>query len=141
MQKYLQWRASTEVSQKQFHMSETKVEQAYHPNGQLRWQATIRDGKPVGMVRHWHENSVVQRECPCEEEGLAHGIVKDWNNEGKLLGKSYMDHGTGIVKHWFANDQLSSEGYCVRGKRCGRSRFWLEDGTLMSVTYYMNGRE
>jgi antitoxin component YwqK of YwqJK toxin-antitoxin module len=122
-------------------MTDIKIEKSYHPNGKLEWQATTKNGKPIGVVRHWYENGVLERECPCDDEGLEHGLVKDWNKEGKLLGESNMDHGTGIRRSWFSNDQLESEIYYVRGKCCGRSRMWWEDGGLMSVNYYVKGRK
>lgn len=118
-----------------------KVERSYHPNGQLSWRGTIKNGKPVGIVKHWYENGVLQRECPYDDDGLEHGIVKDWSKEGKLLGESRWEHGTGISKSWFENGRLESESYYVRGKRCGRSRIWWEDAGLMSVAYYINDRE
>jgi len=107
----------------------------------LRWQATIRDGKPVGMVKHWYENGILKRQCFCDDEGLEHGTVKTWNKRGKLLGECHMDHGTGISKSWHENDRLKSESYYVQGKNCGRSRMWWEDGTLMSVNYYLLGKK
>ena len=122
-------------------MSNAKVESDFYPNGQLQWQATIRDGKPVGLVKHWYENGVLKRECPCDDQGLEHGIVRDWNRDGKLLGECQMDHGTGIRKSWFENGQLESEIYHVLGKRCGRSRMWWEDGKLMSVEYFLGGKK
>lgn len=118
-----------------------KIERDYHPNGQLRWQATIKNGKPVGIVRFWHENGVLAEEYFCDKDGLEHGSVKTWSKEGRLLGECQMDHGTGISKSWYENDQLESESYNVRGKSCGRSRIWEEDGSLMSVTYYLKGSE
>ena len=122
-------------------MASAKVEEAFYSNGQLEWEAMIKDGKPVGMVRHWYENGMPERECPYDGDGLKHGIVKDWNKQGKLLGEFQWDHGTGVSKNWFKNDQLRSEHYYIRGKRCGRSIIWWEDGGVMSVTYYINNRE
>lgn len=122
-------------------MSVSKVESDYYSNGQLRWQATIKNGKPVGIVRHWHENGVLQEECQCDEDGLENGVVKTWDKEGKLLGECHFDHGTGISKRWYENGQLESETHCVHGKDCGRSRMWREDGSLMNVKYYLHGSE
>lgn len=122
-------------------MCETKVENDYYANGQLSWQATIKNGKPIGLVRHWHENGVLKRECFYDNEGLEHGIVKTWNKDGRLLSECRFHHGTGLSKLWHDNDQLKSESYYVRGKDCGRSQIWDEDGTLVSVNYYIHGKE
>jgi hypothetical protein len=122
-------------------MANEEVQRDYHPNGQLRWQATIKDGKPVGMVRFWHDNGVLEEECPNDNDGLEHGVVRKWNKDGKLLGEFHMNHGTGLIKSWYKNDQLESESYYVHGKEYGRSRMWWEDGTIMGVTYYLGGRK
>ena len=122
-------------------MASAKVERTFYPNGQLDWEATIKDGKPVGLVRHWYENGILERECHYDKDGLEHGIVKDWDKEGKLLGESNWEHGTGISKSWFEDGRLKSESNYIRGKRCGRSRIWWEDGGLMSVSCYINDRE
>lgn len=122
-------------------MESAKAEKTFYPNGQLEWEATIKNGKPVGMVRHWYDDGVLKRECTYDDDGLEHGIARDWNKEGKLLGEFRWDHGTGISKNWFEDDRLRSEHHYIRGKRCGRSRIWWEDGGLMSVTYYISDRE
>ena len=122
-------------------MSNAKVESDFYPNGQLQWQATIRDGKPVGLVKHWYENGVLKRECPCDDQGLEHGIVRDWNRDGKLLGECQMDHGTGIRKSWFENGQLKGESSYIRGKLSGRRIMRGEDGEVMRITYYIRDRK
>lgn len=122
-------------------MSESKVESDYYPNGQLRWQATIKNGKPFGIVRLWHENGALEEECFCDDDGLEHGVVKTWSKEGKLLGECHFEHGTGIKKRWHENDQLERESYYIRGQSYGRSRTWDEDGSLIDVTYYLAGSE
>lgn len=122
-------------------MARAKVERTFYPNGQLKWEARIKNEKPVGMVRHWYENGALERECPYDDDGREHGIVRDWNKEGKLLSECKWEHGTGISKSWFENGSLESETFYVGGKQCGRSRIWWEDGGLMSETYYINDRE
>lgn len=122
-------------------MENAKVERTFFPNGQLEWEATVKDGKPIGIVRHWYENGMPKRECPYDDDGLEHGVVKDWNKEGKLLGESEWHHGTGLSKNWFENGQLRSEHSYICGKRCGRSCIWWEDGGLMSTTYYIGDRK
>lgn len=122
-------------------MANANIERTFYPNGQVEWEATIKDGKPIGMVRHWYENGVLKQECPCDENGLEHGVVKDWNKEGELVNESRWSHGTGVSKSWFGNGQLESESHYVHGRLCGRMRMWWEDGGIMSTTYYIRDRE
>lgn len=122
-------------------MSEANITRDYHPNGQIRYEGTIKDGKPIGMIRFWHENGVLNEELPCDDNGLKHGVVKTWNKDGKLLGECHFEHGTGLLKTWYDNSQLKSETYYACGNQCGRSRMWWEDGSLMNVCYYIEGRK
>jgi MORN repeat protein len=117
-------------------MSSIKTERYYYPNGQLRGECSLENGKLVGTTRKWHDNSVLSWESPFSE-GLQHGVIRQWNREGKLLGEYRMDHGTGISKSWYANGQLENEAASVHGRLHGRFRCWLEDGELISETYHI----
>jgi hypothetical protein len=72
--------------------------------------------------------------------GLLHGVCRQWNEVGRLLGKYRMVNGTGIQRAWHDNGQLQSELSTVRGEFSGRSRTWLRDGTLLSERIYLHGR-
>ena len=118
-------------------MKDIKVERYFYPNGQASWEASFKDGKPIGVIKKWHDNGILSWECPLDDEGLEHGTIKQYNREGKLLGKYCMDHGTGFERSWFENGQLQRESSSIRGKLCGRFRCWLDDGEFVSDTYYI----
>jgi hypothetical protein len=121
-------------------MSNIKTERSYYPNGQLRWEGSFDNGKPVGTNRQWHENGVLSSDCSYKD-GLEHGIAKQWNNEGKLLGEYKMDHGTGVRKNWYENGQLHGETSFVKGQFCGRFRIWFEDGDFIGSEFYIRNRK
>jgi len=90
-------------------------------------------------VRTWHKNGVLASEEPYQG-GLLHGLCRQWDEAGRLLGKYRMVHGTGIQRAWHDNGQLQIEVSTVRGEFCGRNRIWLRDGTLLSERFYVHGR-
>ncbi|HXB57929.1 MAG TPA: hypothetical protein VNU95_00080 [Candidatus Acidoferrales bacterium] len=120
-------------------MAEIKVERSYYPNGQLQWEGSFRNEKLTGLVKHWHDNGILSKECPYDE-GLEHGICKQWDKSGNLLGEYHMDRGTGTEKSWYENGQLERESDSVSGKLTGRFRCWMENGELISVTYYIGDK-
>ena len=74
------------------------------------------------------------------KDGLLHGICRQFDEAGRLLGKYKMVNGTGIQRAWHDNGQLQLEVSTVRGEFCGRNRIWLRDGTLLSERFYLYGR-
>lgn len=69
-------------------MSEPKIERAYHENGQLRWEGTIKDGKPIGWNRHWHENDQLKSES-YYVRGKDCGRSRMWWEDGSLMSVNY----------------------------------------------------
>jgi hypothetical protein len=122
-------------------MPKQSTERSYYPSGALRGECVVANGQPIGVTRLWHENGVLSWECPHDDNGREHGLVRQWNAEGKLLGEYRMDHGTGLERHWHENGQLERECQSIHGRLCGRFRCWLEDGELVSESYYIFDRQ
>jgi hypothetical protein len=99
----------------------------------------LRNGHKQGVIRTWHRNGVLASEEPFEND-LLHGICRQWDESGRLLGRYKMVHGTGIQRAWHDNGQLQVEVSTVGGRFCGRNRIWLRDGTLISETFCIDGR-
>ncbi len=74
-------------------------------------------------------------------DGLLHGVCRQWDAGGKLLGEFEMNHGTGVQREWHHNGRLKIEVSTVRGVFCGRNRLWLRDGTLLSEHFYLRGKD
>ena len=74
-------------------------------------------------------------------EGLRHGVCKQWNEKGKLLGSYEMNMGTGVSKRWHSNGNLKFEANLVNEIFNGRVRLWLESGKLDKETFHVNNRE
>ncbi|MEI2725687.1 MAG: hypothetical protein V9H26_19880 [Verrucomicrobiota bacterium] len=74
------------------------------------------------------------------QNGLLHGVCRQWSETGRLLGKYRMVHGTGVQRAWHENGKLQMEFSTVRGDFSGRYRLWLHDGTLLSEDIYLHGK-
>jgi hypothetical protein len=72
---------------------------------------------------------------------LLHGVCRQWDDAGRLLGEYQMKDGTGVQRDWHENGKPRIEVSTVRGVFCGRNRVWLQDGRLLSETYCIDGRQ
>jgi hypothetical protein len=71
------------------------IAQDKHPNGQLRSEYPMKDGKPHGIVREWWDNGQQSTETQFES-GQRHGNNRYWNREGRLLKEQVYDHDKSI---------------------------------------------
>jgi hypothetical protein len=122
-------------------MPNIKTEQSHYPNGQIRWEGSFEGEKLNGPNKQWHENGILSSERLYDKNGLEHGLSKQWNKDGKLLGEYRMEHGTGVSKSWYENGQLWGETSFVRGQFCGIHRVWFEDGELAGTEFHIRNRK
>lgn len=99
----------------------------------------MRHGRRHGLARCWHKNGVLSDENPYLN-GLPHGVSRQWDDTGKLLGQYRMVHGTGVQRVWHELGRLHLEFSTVRGDFCGRFRMWLHDGSLLSDEINLHGK-
>jgi len=85
-------------------------------NGQLSWEANIKNGKRDGLVRGWYENGQLWFE----------GKDKDGKKDG-------------LIKFWYENGQLWFEINNKNNMPDGLTRYWHEDGRLKSEEIWKNG--
>jgi hypothetical protein len=116
-----------------------KIERHFYRNGALREESSFIGGQLHRAHRTWHHNGRLARE-EFYEHGLLHGLCRQWNRRGKLLGLFRMKHGTGIQREWFENGQVQLELSTVAGKFTGRTRVWLQDGTLVAEQFAIENR-
>lgn len=67
------------------------IAQDKHPNGQMRSEYPMKDGKPHGLVREWWDNGQLSTETHFDN-GQRHGGNRYWNREGLLLKEQVYDH-------------------------------------------------
>ena len=73
----------------------TGIAQDRHPNGQLRSEYPMKNGKPHGLVREWWDNGQPSTETHFEN-GQRHGSNRYWNREGRLMKEQVYDHDKSI---------------------------------------------
>lgn len=71
------------------------IAQDRHPNGQLKSDYPMKNGRPHGLVREWWENGQLSTETHFEN-GQRHGSNRYWNKEGRLLKNQVYDHDKSI---------------------------------------------
>ena len=118
----------------------TAIQQNQRRSSQRRSRPSETLTRRNGVAREWHSNGVLASERRCKD-GLLHGTSKQWDENGQLLGKFRMIHGTGVQREWHDNGQLKIEVSTVGGEFCGRNRIWLRDGTLIAERFYLHGMQ
>lgn len=108
-------------------------------NGQVRERIPLVDGLRHGVVLTWHPNGLASSE-ESYVNGRLHGVCRQWDEVGRLLGEFTMDRGTGVQREWHDNGRIKLEILTVAGKFCGQNRIWLRDGTLLSERFFLRGR-
>jgi hypothetical protein len=110
-------------------MSTTK-QRNYYRNGQLHEETPLREGRFHGIARLWHKNGTPATQEAYQND-LRHGLCRQWNDEGKLLGEYRMDHGTGIQRVWFDNGIVQQERSFFKGRPPGRVACGCETALLL----------
>jgi antitoxin component YwqK of YwqJK toxin-antitoxin module len=118
----------------------SKVTRLFHPNGALRAEIPLQNGRPHGLRKDWHLNGTLAAEIPFEN-GLQHGVTKAWATDGRLLGEYVMEHGVGTFKSWYDNGVLSQEIEMRAGEPNGRQRSWDENGEFVGEAYWIKGKK
>ena len=108
-------------------------------NGQMRERVPLMDGLRHGLVQTWHRNGIAASE-ESYVNGRLHGVCRQWDEAGNLLGEFIMVQGSGVQREWYSNGRIKLEISTVAGKFCGQNRIWLRDGTLLSECYFLGGR-
>lgn len=112
---------------------------SWTPAGMLVVEYSMADGLMHGVFRTWHENGQVCEDA-CYVAGNEHGLTRQYDHTGRLLGNYTMEHGTG-VDLWFADDgSLAEERQYKDGLRHGYERWWNGDNaTVGQEAHYWQG--
>jgi hypothetical protein len=138
------------------------VIEEYHPDGEKKTASYFVAGTQVG-VRHWDEGGRLEEERslraglkhgyqyrfhangrPLEREtyrdGKAHGVGRQWAEDGRLLVTWRMVNGRGLVLWCHDDGTLSGEIYFTGAGGISRRRHWNPDGgTLQDEELWVEG--
>ena len=115
----------------------SEVSRLYREDGSLEAE-TVRDGDRVFM-RRYHVNGKLGLEIPLEGK-LVNGVVRQWDEEGRLLGSYELTMGTGRAAEWYSNGLLKGTTDMLDGMPNGRIQFWDENGKLFSSRFTLAGQ-
>ena len=94
----------------------------YFESGEPEHEYGLKSGKKHGVEYWWHGPGNLDSAEPFVD-GLAHGVAKQWDHEGRLLGTYKMIRGSGIDLWRQRSDDgsvwLSEIMYCEGGHRHG----------------------
>ncbi|AFY30925.1 toxin-antitoxin system YwqK family antitoxin [Calothrix sp. PCC 7507] len=109
--------------------------------GHLSMEYELKGKLMHGSFRTWHDNGMLREESNYFE-GKEHGIAKQYDDEGKLIGIYEMHYGTG-ADLWYESDGiLAEERYLKDGNRDGYERWWKSDNkTIFSEQHFKSGVE
>jgi len=74
------------------------------------------------------------------ERGKKQGVWQQWSQDGKLLGQSKFEGGTGIDTRFFDDGSMSARIPYINGKKHGKATRWHENGQRKAQEHWNDGR-
>ena len=118
-----------------------RAEKEYYPNGNIKWEATYKNGKENGIVKKYYENGNLRREYRMIN-GKVNGPEKGFYSSGNIKWeRSYVnDQLEGEVKDYYENGQLKSVVYYHNGQLTDVAKSFYENGKYKFVRKYQNNK-
>jgi antitoxin component YwqK of YwqJK toxin-antitoxin module len=138
---------SKEKAQQQPKSGENKVDaqgrkqgswKKYYPNGNIRYEVTFKDNKPVGELKRYFENGNPSVIIQYNETGTF-GEAQLFNEEDQLIAKGFYD-GQLRDSLWtfFARDKkVATESY-LAGKKNGKTLIYFTSGQIAEEINWVN---
>ena len=102
----------------------------YFPNGQVKREASFRDGKKEGIWREFDEKgNVINSQTYNKGALISNGIV---GTDGKRRGE---------YKEFFADSTLRAEGIFIDGERSGEWKYYYQNGKLEEIGSFKEGKQ
>ncbi|RYD57314.1 MAG: hypothetical protein EOP56_08365 [Sphingobacteriales bacterium] len=114
----------------------------YHPNGNLRSDLPLKDGKIHGQAKYYF-NTGKLREVVAYEDDEKNGTSTEYYRSGKtqMVSEYVKGERTGWYKGYYGNGKLSGEGALIDDKKEGVWRFYNVAGKLEREAFYLNNEE
>jgi antitoxin component YwqK of YwqJK toxin-antitoxin module len=112
----------------------------FDDQGRVAVQYAIRHKVRHGPFRHYHSNGVVSWATNFVE-GKEHGISRQYDEHGHLIGSYRMRHGTGADLWYVSQGHLSEERYYRNGLLNGYERWWWGRHRVYEEGHYKDGLE
>ncbi len=113
----------------------------WNPQGVLIVENGLKDGYRHGPYRSYHNNGQLNEER-FYVNNVEHGIARQYDYDGKLIGSYSMHFGTGVDLWYQEKGVLSEEREYVDGAVHGFERWYFMDGkTLFQESHFKQGIE
>jgi len=113
---------------------------SWDDQGNLAIEYAIRDNLKHGPFRGYHSNGIASW-VTTFVDGKEHGISRQYDQTGKLIGTYRMRYGTGVDLWYSAPGELSEERYVRDGKWNGYERWWITDHTVYAENHFLDDVE
>ena len=113
----------------------------YYKNGKVKEEYTYKEGKLNGPFKSFSKRNILTQQGH-HEEGKRSGEWVGYYEDGTIEFKGKFANGekTGLWINYYEGGKVKSEDlYNQEGKLDGKSRIFLEDGTLQSEYMYKDG--
>lgn len=104
---------------------------SWDEDGNLDMEYQMRDGIMHGSFRTYWDNGLIS-EVAIYIHGKEHGVSKQYDHTGALIGSYTMNHGTGIDLWFERKGVLAEERHYLDGQRHGHERWWTGDNATIS---------
>jgi uncharacterized protein len=134
-------------------LARLEIRRDYYPTGQVKVEATFRNGVPEGVRREFSEegeiersfffrNGIVVAEGILSENGQRQGLWTEYYPDGRLRARGTYtdDKRTGTWEFYYESGQLEQRGiFDERGLPSGKWIWYYEHGGLLREEHYVNG--
>lgn len=111
----------------------------YDERGGLELEYALRDDKAHGPWRRYYPDGQLLQ-VGHYVEGKEHGVARQYDESGALIGSHEMVHGTGLDLWYSAAGVLAEERSYLDGERHGFERWWNEDNrTIYEESHFWRG--
>jgi antitoxin component YwqK of YwqJK toxin-antitoxin module len=119
--------------------AQAQFKQTKYPNGNVKMEGYFENGNPVGEIKRYHENGVLQGVQRFEADGTSSAIIYD--GEGTLSAKGkYKGYKKDGLWHYYASAgyTLMMENY-EGGVRQGEALVFSADSVVLERMFYVDG--
>ncbi len=113
----------------------------FHENGKIAYEASFINGKRDGSAKEFYENGNIEVESQYKD-GKITGTKKTYYDTGELKSESLFVDGKphGIFTLYFKNKQIHYTCNFVNGEREGICKYFYESGKPRGEVFYHNGK-
>ncbi|MBC8526689.1 MAG: toxin-antitoxin system YwqK family antitoxin [Candidatus Cloacimonetes bacterium] len=135
---YKNGQLQTQVNYKDGEIIDNEIKEFYD-NGKIKSISKYKNGILDGLKQEFYENEQIKSKIEYVE-GKINGKWIYWKKNGELLDSGELFDGTGVIKHYFDNQNLKYEANYKNGEFDGLVAEYFENGQPKEKANYSNGK-